>query len=105
MPRSEDCLYLNVITPAKDDTERLPVMVWMHGGGLYSGSGNRPYHNGEYLPRQGVVVVTVNKRLGPMGLLAHPLLSEESENDVSGNYMFLDIIAALKWVQRNIAFF
>ena len=105
LPSSEDCLYLNVHTPAKNDAERLPVMVWLHGGGLRYGSGNQPLQNSPGLPLHGVVLVTVNSRLGEMGLFTHPLLTKESPNHSSGNYMFLDMIAALKWVQRNIAAF
>jgi len=102
VPCSEDCLYLNVHTPAKNGTERLPVMVWLHGGGLRYNNGNRPGQNSPGLAQHGVVHVTVNSRLGEMGLFAHPLLTKESPNNASGNYMFLDMIAALKWVQRNI---
>jgi para-nitrobenzyl esterase len=102
---SEDCLYLNVLTPAKKASDTLPVMVYLHGGGYTMGSGNEPLINGPLLPQDGVVLVSVNMRLNAIGLLAHPLLSRESPNGVSGNYMFLDMIAALKWVQRNIAAF
>jgi para-nitrobenzyl esterase len=102
---SEDCLYLNVLTPAKGISDNLPVMVWLHGGGYTMGSGNEPLVNGPLLPRNGVVLVSINTRLNAIGLLAHPLLSRESPDGVSGNYMFLDVIAALKWVQRNIAGF
>ena len=102
---SEDCLYLNVLTPAKTADDKLPVMVWMHGGMYSIGSGNDPLANNFRLPQQGVVLVTVNMRLDVMGLMAHPLLSAESPEGISGNYMFLDMIAALKWVQRNIAVF
>ena len=80
-------------------------MVWMHGGGFMFGSGNDRLYNAARLPAHGVVLVNVNMRLGPIGLLAHPLLSGESPAGVSGNYMFLDTIAALKWVQRNITAF
>jgi para-nitrobenzyl esterase len=80
-------------------------MVWLHPGGYLYGTANEPVFNGIELPQHGVVQVNVNHRLGAMGLLAHPLLSQESPNGVSGNYMFLDIIAALKWVQKNIAAF
>ena len=103
--QSEDCLYLNVLTPARKSGENLPVMVWMHGGGFVFGSGNDMLYNAPRLPQHGVVLVNVNMRLGPFGLLAHSLLSRESPDGVSGNYMFLDIIAALKWVQKNIATF
>src|SRR5450759_1090603 len=102
---SEDCLYLNVWTPAKDGATRRPVMFWIHGGGCTTGSGASSYYNGEALAKQGVVVVTINYRLGPFGFFAHPLLSQESEHGVSGNYGMLDQIAALQWVQRNIARF
>ncbi|MEW6354773.1 MAG: carboxylesterase/lipase family protein [Planctomycetota bacterium] len=102
---SEDCLYLNVWTPANRGDRKLPVMVWIHGGGFTTGSGSGPWYEGSALARQGVVVVTINYRLGPFGYLAHPLLSKESERNVSGNYGMLDQIAALKWVQENIAAF
>ena len=102
---SEDCLYLNVWTAAQKPTDRLPVMVWIHGGGHTTGSGAGTYYDGERLAREGVVVVTTNYRLGPFGYLAHPLLSKESERKVSGNYGLLDQVAALQWVQRNIAAF
>jgi para-nitrobenzyl esterase len=105
VPSSEDCLYLNVYTQAKDDTERRPVMVWLHGGGLRYNNGNRPLQNSPGLPQHGVILVTVNSRLGEMGLFAHPLLTEESPHNSSGNYMFLDMVAALEWVQRNITAF
>lgn len=105
VPSSEDCLYLNVHTQAKDETERLPVMVWLHGGALRYNNGNRPLQNSPGLPQHGVVLVTVNSRLGEMGLFSHPLLTKESPHNSSGNYMFLDMIAALEWVQRNIAAF
>jgi para-nitrobenzyl esterase len=105
MPQSEDCLYLNVLTPAKKTSDRLPVMVWLHGGGYEMGSGSSPIFNLPRLPQNGVVLVTINMRLGTMGLLAHPLLSKESPKGVSGNYLFLDMIAALEWVQKNIAVF
>jgi para-nitrobenzyl esterase len=105
MPQSEDCLYLNVLTPAKIVAANLPVMVWLHGGGYTAGSGSALLYNLPQLPQKGVVLVTVNMRLGAMGLLAHPLLSKESPKAVSGNYMFFDMIAALQWVQRNIGAF
>jgi len=105
LPSSEDCLYLNILTPAKKATDKLPVMVWMHGGGYQLGSGSDPFNNIPRLPACGVVLVNVNMRLNSIGLLAHPLLSEEPPRGVSGNYMFLDMLAALHWVQRNIAAF
>jgi para-nitrobenzyl esterase len=104
-PQSEDCLYLNVMTPAKNKGESLPVMVWMHGGGYSYGSGNDLLSNLYRLPQHGVLVVTVTMRLNTFGLLAHPLLTAESPDNSSGNYMFLDMIAALKWVKRNISVF
>ena len=102
---SEDCLYLNVVTPAKEPGEKLPVLVWMHGGGYSIGCGNDKVWNNYRLPQFGAVVVTLNHRLGPIGLLAHPALSKESPEGVSGNYLFLDLIASLRWIQRNIAAF
>jgi len=102
---SEDCLYLNVWTPAKKPDERFPVMVWIHGGAFNFGSASLPEYNGRNLAKKGVVVVTLNYRLGPLGFLVHPLLSTESVHGTSGNYALLDQIAALKWVQRNIAAF
>lgn len=102
--QSEDCLYLNIYAPAHPQ-EPLPVMVWIHGGGCTTGSGSLAVYNGERLARLGVVVVTINYRLGPLGFLAHPLLSAESPQGVSGNYGMLDQIAALQWVQRNIVRF
>jgi len=104
-PLSEDCLYLNVWTTAKTDREKLPVMVWIHGGAFTGGSGTVPLYNGEGMARKGVVFVTINYRLGIFGFLAHPDLSAESELGVSGNYGILDQIAALRWVQENIAAF
>jgi carboxylesterase type B len=104
--QSEDCRYLNVWTPAKNAADRLPVMVWIHGGGFISGSGSLPARFGENLSgRQHVVVVSFNYRLGVFGFLAHPALSAESPHGVSGNYGLLDQIAALRWVRRNIAAF
>ena len=101
----EDCLTLNVFTPAKKTDEKLPVMVWFHGGGFAVGSANTPPYTWPALPQHGVVMVGVNHRLGAIGLLALPELSAESPNGVSGNYLFLDLIASLKWVQTNIAAF
>lgn len=101
----EDCLKLNVWTPAKSSEERLPVMFWIHGGGLGSGYGHEMEFDGEALCKEGVVLVTINYRLNYFGFFAHPDLSAESEYGVSGNYGMLDQIAALKWVQENIAAF
>lgn len=99
---SEDCLYLNVWTPAKSPDEKLPVMVWLHGGGFTTGTSAQSLYDGTNLARKGVVLVTVNYRLGVFGYLCHPLLGMESPNRVSGNYGLLDMIAALKWVAGNI---
>jgi para-nitrobenzyl esterase len=100
---SEDCLTLNVWTPAT--TGKAPVMVWIHGGALVAGSSKEPLYDGAILAAEGVVVVSINYRLGVLGFLAHPELSAESPVGVSGNYGLLDQIAALTWVKRNIAAF
>ncbi len=102
---SEDCLYLNVWTPAKSAGEKLPVLVWIYGGGFAFGSTSTPTHNGEFLARKGVVLVTINYRVGSLGFLAHPELTAESPHKASGNYGIQDQIAGLRWVQRNIAAF
>lgn len=102
---SEDCLYLNVVTAAETPGDQLPVMVFFHGGGLTTGTGNSTTYNHPMLPSKGVVLVTVNSRLGPMGYLAHPALTAESDNGGSGNYGTLDLAASLQWVQANIAAF
>lgn len=102
---SEDCLYLNVWTPATNSAAGLPVMVWIHGGGWTWGSGSMAEYDGAVLAQKGVVFVNFNYRLGPFGFLVHPLLSRESPRGVSGNYGLLDQIAALQWVQRNISAF
>ena len=102
---SEDCLYLNVLTPAKKQNERLPVMVWFHGGGITSGSTNQSHYNSPPVPQHGVVLVTAQHRIGPLGYMAHPELTAESPHHASGNYGALDLIAALQWVQKNIAAF
>lgn len=105
-PMSEDCLYLNLWVPAGASAgAKLPVMVWIHGGGLRNGSGSIPLYAGSPLARRGVIVVTANYRLGALGFLAHPELTRESPNRVSGNYGLLDQLAALRWVQRNVASF
>jgi para-nitrobenzyl esterase len=103
-PQSEDCLCLNVWTAAKENEKR-PVMVWIHGGALTRGSGATRTYDGTNFARKGVVLVTINYRLGPLGYLAHPELTAESPHRSSGNYGVLDQIAALKWVQKNIAVF
>ncbi len=102
---SEDCLYLNVWTPAKSDKERLPVLVYFYGGGFVAGSGDEPRYDGESMARKGVVSVTVNYRLGVFGFFAHPELTKESPHKASGNYGLLDQAAALRWVRENIAAF
>jgi para-nitrobenzyl esterase len=102
---SEDCLCLNVWTTQVNKSKKLPVMVWIHGGGLNMGTTSRSYYNGRYFAENGVVLVSVNYRLGQLGFLSHPKLSEESEHGVSGNYGYLDQIEALKWIKNNIASF
>jgi para-nitrobenzyl esterase len=104
-PFSEDCLFLNVWTPAVPTTEKLPVLYWIHGGGFVMGAASQPLYDGEELARLGCVVVSINYRLGLLGFLAHPALSEEAANKASGNYGLLDQIEGLRWVQRNIAVF
>lgn len=101
--QSEDCLYLNVWAPK--DARNAPVMVWIHGGALINGSAKDPWYDGRALAERGVVVVTINYRLGVFGYFSHPELSAESPHRASGNYGTLDQIAALKWVKRNIAAF
>ncbi len=100
---SEDCLNLNVTT--QSTTGRRPVMVWIHGGGFFAGFGGEERHDGAVLASKGVVVVTINYRLGALGFLAHSALTRESPRRASGNYGLLDQVAALQWVQRNIANF
>ncbi len=102
---SEDCLYLNVWTPKWPMKSPAAVMVWIHGGGNFAGAGAEPGFDGENLARHGVVLVTVNYRLGIFGFLAHPELTQESPHHVSGNYGLLDQILALRWVHDNIAKF
>ena len=102
---SEDCLYLNVWTPAKRNTKDLPVLVYFFGGGFVAGDASEPRYDGESLAKRGIVVVTVNYRLNIFGCLALPELSAESPYKASGNYGLLDQVAALKWVQKNIAAF
>jgi para-nitrobenzyl esterase len=103
-PLNEDCLYLNVWTPRAEPGARLPVMVWIHGGALIFGAGSLPLYDGEPLARQGVVVVTLNYRLGPLGFFAHPALDKAAPNGPA-NFGLLDQIAALQWVRRHIASF
>ena len=103
---SEDCLYLNIWTPAAGKAEaKLPVTLWIHGGGYVEGWGFEPEMDGEEWAAHGGILVTFNYRLGLLGFLAHPALSSESPDGVSGNYGMLDQIAALKWVKENISAF
>jgi para-nitrobenzyl esterase len=103
--QDEDALYLNVWTPAVAPTKPLPVLVWIFGGGFMGGSGADPVYDGARLADEGAVVVTINYRCGLFGFLAHPALAAESEHGVSGNHGLLDQLAALRWVQANIACF
>src|SRR5580658_5107526 len=106
---SEDCLYLNIWTSAKaagsKASERRPVMLWIYGGGYNGGSGSQPMYDGEALAKKGAVVVTFNYRLGALGFFSHPELTKESDRRGAANFGVLDSIAALEWVQRNIARF
>jgi len=102
---SEDCLYLNVWTPAKRNTKGLPVLVYFYGGGFVAGDGAEPRYNGESMAKKGIVALTVNYRLNIFGFFAHPDLSAEAPYKASGNYGLLDQTAALLWVQKNIAAF
>lgn len=102
---SEDCLHLNVWTPAKRNDKNLPVLVYFYGGGFVAGDASEPRYNGESMAKKGVVVVTVNYRLGVFGFLAHPELSQETKYKASGNYGLLDQALALQWVKDNIAAF
>ncbi len=102
---SEDCLYLNVWTPAKRSTKDLPVLVYFFGGGFVAGDASEPRYDGEAMAKKGIVAVTVNYRLNIFGFFAHPELSAEAPYKASGNYGLLDQAAALKWVQKNIAAF
>lgn len=102
---SEDCLYLNVWTPARSASEKLPVYVYFYGGGNVEGSGAAPVYDGEGLAKKGVIVVTPNYRLGIFGFFTHPELTAEAPYHASGNYADLDLIAALQWIKTNIAHF
>ncbi len=104
-PMSEDCLYLNIWTPANTEKEKLPVVFWIHGGALAGGYSFEPEFDGEGMCRQGIILVTINYRVGALGFMAHPELTEESGYHGSGNYGHMDQIAALKWVKRNIQAF
>jgi len=102
---SEDCLYLNVWTPAGRKDKNLPVLVYFYGGGFVAGDGAEPRYDGESMAKKGIVTITVNYRLGIFGFFAHPELSAESPYKASGNYGLLDQAFALKWVQQNVAAF
>jgi para-nitrobenzyl esterase len=102
---SEDCLYLNVWTPEWPSKSRKPVMLWIHGGGNFAGSGSEANFDGESLAKRGVVLVSANYRLGAFGFFAHPELTAESPHHASGNYGLMDQVAAMKWVRDNVARF
>lgn len=103
---SEDCLYLNIWRPGNAvANSNLPVMVWIHGGGFTGGSGSSPQNYGHELTKQGVILVSINYRLGRLGFFAFPAISKEYPNEPKGNYGYMDQIAALKWVQKNISAF
>ena len=102
---SEDCLYLNVWTPAKKAGDKLPVLVYFYGGGFIAGDGSEPRYDGAAMARKGIVALTVNYRLGVFGFFSHPELTKESKHSASGNQGLLDQVAALQWVQANIAAF
>ncbi len=102
---SEDCLCLNVWTAARSASERRPVFVWIHGGGFNEGSGEVAVYDGAELAKKGLVVITINYRLGVLGFLTHPELTKESDRKSSGNYGLLDAVAALEWTRKNISAF
>ena len=103
--KSEDCLYLNVWTPAKSAKEKVPVLVWIYGGGFGAGATSEASYNGKNLAKKGVVLVSIAYRVGQLGFMAHPELSAENSKNTSGNYGLLDMIAGLQWVKDNIAAF
>jgi para-nitrobenzyl esterase len=104
-PPDEDCLYLNVWAPENPASPKLPVMVWIHGGGFVNGGASPAVYDGRHFAKRGVVLVSFNHRLGRFGFFAHPALSKEDPKGPLGNYGYLDQIAALKWVRRNVAAF
>ena len=103
--KSEDCLYLNVWSPAKSAKDKVPVLVWIYGGGFGAGATSEWPYSGEKLAKKGVVLVSIAYRVGQLGFFSHPELSAENPNHVSGNYGLLDMIAGLKWIKQNIAAF
>ena len=103
--KSEDCLYLNVWTPAKTASDHIPVLVWIYGGGFGAGAASERNYSGENLAKKGVVLVSIAYRVGQLGFLAHPELTAENPNHSSGNYGLLDMIAGLQWIQKNITAF
>ena len=103
--RSEDCLYLNIWTTAATTADALPVLIYFNGGGLMAGSGSEPRYDGSSISKEGVICVTANYREGVFGFFAHPDLTASSEYKGSGNYGFLDQVAAIKWVKENISAF
>src|SRR5262249_24724059 len=102
---SEDCLYLNVWTPAKSAKEKLPVLIYVFGGGFQNGDGSEPRYDGANMARQGIVAVSINYRTNIFGFFVHPDLVKESPNHAAGNYGLRDQVAALRWVHKNIAVF
>ena len=102
---SEDCLYLNIWTPAKTMKEKLPVLIYFNGGGLMAGSGSEPRYAGDAMARKGIISITANYREGIFGFFAHPQLSKETSYKGSGNYGFMDQVAAIRWVKDNIEAF
>ena len=104
-PMSEDCLYLNIWTPAKSDSEKLPVAVYIHGGGMETGYSYLNAYDGEAFAKRGVIMVTIAYRLGIFGFMAHPDLAAEDPHHSTGNYAIMDQVAALAWIHRNIAAF
>ena len=102
---SENCLHLNIWTAAKSPAEKRPVFVWIYGGGFTNGSIAVPIYDGEAIAKQGIIFVSINYRVGIFGFYAHPELTAESGHNTSGNYGLMDQIAALQWIQRNIAAF
>ncbi len=104
-PPAEDCLYVNVWAPEKPSSAKLPVMLWIHGGGFVNGGSSPSVYDGSAFARRGVVLVSLNHRLGRFGFFAHPALTRESGNEPTGNYGYLDQVAALRWVKDNVAAF